>query len=229
MAFRSQKRFGLSILNYTVTSNHVYLLVRDNGEGVIPKSVQFIAGRVGQEYNLRKKRKGAYWEDRYHATAVQADKHLIQCLVYIDMNMVRAGVVKHPIDWSYGGYAEIQSPRERYSLIDYEGLKDLLNFKTLDELADAYRGWIEEALIKRDYQRNSKWTESIAVGSELFVNSTKEKFGIKAKGLEVVGTDGNYELREEVASYKPFFGQEKAALSRGNAFFWDDNTSKPVA
>ena len=44
----------------------------------------------------------------------------------------------------------------------------------------------------------------------------------------MVGTDGNYELREDAASYKPFFGQEKAVLSRGNAFFWDDNASKPV-
>ena len=44
----------------------------------------------------------------------------------------------------------------------------------------------------------------------------------------MVGTDGDYELREDAASYKPFFGQEKAVLSRGNAFFWDDNASKPV-
>ena len=31
------------------------------------------AGRTAQEYNLRKNRKGAFWEDRYHATAVEDD------------------------------------------------------------------------------------------------------------------------------------------------------------
>ena len=151
--FEAKKRYGLSVLNYTVTSNHIHLLVRDNGErDVIPNSVQLFAGRMGQEYNQRKNRKGAYWEDRYHATAVETDKHLLQCMIYIDMNMVRAGVVKHPIDWPYGGYAEIQSPRQRYALIDYEGLKEVLNFKTMDDLAEAYRGWIEDAfkaLIRR--------------------------------------------------------------------------------
>jgi len=57
---------------------------------IIPKSIQPLAGKTGQEYNQRKKRRGAFWEDRYHATAVERDVHLAQCMIYIDMNMVRA-------------------------------------------------------------------------------------------------------------------------------------------
>ena len=67
-----------------------------NGPDVIPKSMQLIAARTGQEYNIRKQRKGAFWEDRYHATAIEQNDHLNRCLVYIDLNMVRAGVVNHP-------------------------------------------------------------------------------------------------------------------------------------
>ena len=38
------------MLNYTVTSNHIHILVRDNGErDVISNSMQLIAGRTGQE------------------------------------------------------------------------------------------------------------------------------------------------------------------------------------
>ena len=137
--FEARKRYGLCILNYTVTSNHVHLLVRDNGNrDVIPNSIQLIAGRTGQEFNQRKTRTGAYWEDRYHATAVDTDKHLIQCLVYIDLNMVRAGVVEHPSDWEFGGYNEIQFPRQRYGLIDHDELKSLLEFGSTDELAIAF-------------------------------------------------------------------------------------------
>jgi putative transposase len=51
--FEDRKRFGLSVLNYTVTSNHIHLVVRDNGDrDVIPKSIQLIAGGTGQEFNL---------------------------------------------------------------------------------------------------------------------------------------------------------------------------------
>jgi len=116
--FQSKKRYGFSILNYMITSNHIHLLVVDTGktEETIPRSIQLIAGRTGQEYNKRKKRKGAFWEDRYHATAVQSDDHLIQCLVYIDMNMVRTGIVKHPKDWAHSGYNEIQNPMEIFMI-----------------------------------------------------------------------------------------------------------------
>jgi hypothetical protein len=54
-----------------VTSNHIHLLAVDEGErDVIPESMQLVAGRTGQEYNIRKGRKGAFREDRYHATAI---------------------------------------------------------------------------------------------------------------------------------------------------------------
>jgi hypothetical protein len=75
---------------------------------------QLIAGRTAQEDNRRKNRRGAFWEDRYHAMAIQADDHLHQCVVYIDLNMVRAGVVKHPRDWEHSGYREIHKPPSRY-------------------------------------------------------------------------------------------------------------------
>ena len=69
--YQARKRYGLKILNYMLTSNHVHLLVVDDGDrDVIPNSMQLVAGRTGQEYNQRKGRKGAYWEDRYHATAL---------------------------------------------------------------------------------------------------------------------------------------------------------------
>ena len=88
--FEAKNRFGLSVLDYMVTCNHVHLLIKDTGPNVIARSMQLIAGRTGQEYNERKRRHGAFWEDRYHATAIETDEHLNRCLVYIDLNMVRA-------------------------------------------------------------------------------------------------------------------------------------------
>jgi putative transposase len=59
-----------------VTSNHIHLLIRDTGPNVISNTIQLIAGRSAQEYNQRKARHGAFWEDRYHATATAADQQL---------------------------------------------------------------------------------------------------------------------------------------------------------
>jgi putative transposase len=89
--YQGRKRFGVTILNYMVTCNHVHLLVADDGErDVIPNSRQLVAGRTGQEFNQGKDRKGAYCEDRYHATGVESRDHLARCIVYIDI---------HPVKW----------------------------------------------------------------------------------------------------------------------------------
>ena len=222
--FEAKKRFGISILNYMVTSNHVHLVIHDNkGEAVVPKTVQLVAGRTGQEYNQRKERKGAFWEDRYHATAVEADEHLVKCLVYVDLNMVRAGVVNHPSEWKFSGYNEIQYPRMRYAIIDYAGLMMLLGAKTMDELKKIHKVLVEESLQRHDYNRQSQWTESIAVGSKAFVRGTKERLGIKALGREVIGSGGTYELRQTAHSYSISFKGKNGDLRQKNAFHWNDS------
>jgi putative transposase len=58
--FEARKRYGLCVLNYVVTSNHIHLLVRDRGGGEIAESMQLISGRTAQEFNQRKERKGAF-------------------------------------------------------------------------------------------------------------------------------------------------------------------------
>src|SRR5688500_11912835 len=40
--FQAKERFGLSVLNYTITCNHVHLLVKDTGSNVIAESMQLI-------------------------------------------------------------------------------------------------------------------------------------------------------------------------------------------
>ncbi len=46
----ARKRYGLTILDYAVTSNHIYMLVMDdNLRDVIPKSIQLVSGRVSKD------------------------------------------------------------------------------------------------------------------------------------------------------------------------------------
>lgn len=204
--FEAKKRYKLRVLNYTVTSNHIHLLVFDSGEReTIPRSLQLVAGRTAQEFNQRKKRKGAFWEDRYHATAVETNHHLVNCLTYIDLNMVRAGMVTHPSQWKSGGYEEIQAPKERYSIIDHAALMDLLGLASIEALRRSHRAWVEEALARAENLREAKWTESVAVGSRDFVTTIKAKLGIRAKGRRIVGMDDESSLRESQSPYDDVF------------------------
>ncbi len=44
--YEAKRRYGLCILNYIVTSNHIHLRVLDTKKNVISSSMQLIAGRT---------------------------------------------------------------------------------------------------------------------------------------------------------------------------------------
>ena len=218
--YEAKKRFGLKILNYIITSNHIHLLVIDTGKEVIPKSIQLIAGRTGQEYNQRKNRKGAFWEDRYHATAIDTDDHLYRCITYIDLNMVRAGKISHPSQWAASGYNEIQKPPERYSLIDRQSLLKLCGVADSGELSAVHNQWIEEALGTNDYnKRKPIWSESVAVGRKLFLENIVQKLkGFKNR--EIVNSGNILTIKEPDMPYSTLFDAKKSSLSPKNSYFW---------
>jgi len=220
--FEARKRFGLCVLDYIVTSNHVHLLIKDTGSNVIGESMQLIAGRTAQEYNQRKGKQGAFWEDRYHAAAVQADEHLHRCMVYIDLNMVRAGVVNHPGQWKESGFSEIQKPPKRYAIIDLQSLSELSGFAGLKDFQRTHRQWVEQGLENGLAVRDDRWTESIAVGSRSFIEKVKNELGFKAAHRDVVESDGSYVLREPTEAYALKFAGENEALRSQNTFFWNE-------
>ena len=222
--YEARKRYGLVILNYTVTSNHIHLLVVDTDQNAIPKSMQLIAGRTGQEYNQRKKRKGAFWEDRYHATAVQTGRHLLSCMIYIDLNMIRAGVVKHPSEWKESGYNEIMNPPKRYSLIDQTRLENILGFSDRETLRSTYTQLLDQPLENNSLQRQEAWTESIAVGSKEFISEIKRTLTSRAIGRDVHERNGVFELREPFVSYSAHFDPKKYVLRPEPTYLWNINS-----
>jgi putative transposase len=211
--YQAKKKYGLCILNYAVTSNHIHLLVFDKGKvSAIPNSVHLAAGRTAQEYNERKGRKGAFWGDRYNATAVESDAHFFRCMIYIDLNMVRAGVVCHPKEWPHCGYNEIVSNRQRYRLVDKAQLMKLLNLNTQNELVRFYKASISSAIETNNLKRENMWTESLAVGSRIFVEQISKKLGYKVRGRKMIDHKGTFELREEKCSYRYYFPQKMKHL-----------------
>lgn len=81
---------------------YVRLQVFDRGQReVIPRSMRPAAVRTARVCIRTKGPKGAFRADRCHATAVETDEHLVQCLVTMDLNMVRGGA-RRALPWEGG-------------------------------------------------------------------------------------------------------------------------------
>ena len=202
--WEAKSRFGVSVLNFVVTANHIHLLVHDPaGDQSVSRTLQLVEGRTAQAYNRRHRRRGAFWQDRHHAVAVESERYLWNCLVYIDLNMVRAGVVAHPREWPCGGYNEIQHPRSRYRVLDLERLADLTGCSTIGTLQTSHRDRVEAALANGDLARDSRWTEAIAVGDEPFVEAIRLRLGLSKLQRVESETGNGAVIRDAHGNYAP--------------------------
>ena len=98
------KRHGLAVHAYVFMTNHVHLLASPSSEESVPKTLQSVGRRYVQYFNFRYRRTGTLWEGRYRATAVDAENYLFECMRYIELNPVRAGMVAHPRDHAWSSY-----------------------------------------------------------------------------------------------------------------------------
>jgi putative transposase len=135
------------------------------------------------------------------------------------MNMVRASVVKHPAEWVHGGYWEIQQPPKGYRIINIPALMDFGGFNDIATMQQQLRQWwIEELTINHSVQ-DKTWSESLAVGSEDFVEKVQTLLNTKATNREVTEMAGKHALREQSARYNSDFGTKDTGLRLNNRLF----------
>ena len=204
-------RFDLWLLDYCVTSNHVHLLIDAEDRLEVSRLMRNAAGEFARFYNRRKGRMNAFWGDNFHATLVEEGRYLWRCLCYVELNMVRAGVVSHPQEWEWVGYHEIMGRRKRYGLVDVERLSWRLGTAELEPVRRNLETSLREAIAKEQMKREPIWTESLAVGSAGFVEKIKPLILSRRETEVIEGGDGMSVLRECPAVYGAESGPEKRA------------------
>jgi putative transposase len=163
--------------------------------------MQLLEGQFAVYYNRRMSRGSAFWGERFHCTMIESGEHLWNCMKYIDLNLVRAGVVGHPAQWPWCGYHELVGDRQRYRLLDLRRVFELFPGPDPASFAQTYDASIARTIADHQLSRNSIWTQSIAVGSKSFVQTIAHAIRVRKRLRIAVSPDGNWIVAEEVESY----------------------------
>lgn len=97
-------RHDCAIHAYVLMTNHVHLLATPNTENSLSKMIQMLGRYYVQYINTNYQRTGTLWEGRYKATLIDSEHYLLTCCRYIELNPVRAGIVKHPSAYRWSSY-----------------------------------------------------------------------------------------------------------------------------
>lgn len=100
------QKFGVALHAYVLMSNHFHLLATPSTAEGLPQMMQAVGRRYVRYFNDSQGRSGTLWEGRYRSTLIETERYLLACMVYIDLNPVRAGMVKEARDypWSSHGH-----------------------------------------------------------------------------------------------------------------------------
>lgn len=80
--------------------------------------------------------------------------------------------------------------------------------------------WVEDRLKVDKQLRESKWSQSVAVGSKTFVEKVKNELGMRAVHRRTNKVDESFELREKLFPYSANFSPQNVHLSRENCYLW---------
>jgi putative transposase len=202
------QRHRVPVYGYCITSNHVHLVAHADSTEAVSALMHLAAGATAKQYNLRKGHLGSLWEHPYQCTVIEDGRHLLNCLCYVDLNMVRAGAVPHPREWRWCGYDELTGGRRRYRLVNEERLLESLGMTNrLKEFRELYVETIERRLVGGQMTREPHWTESLAVGSQPFVEAVQANY-TRRRTLEVSPVKGpspeTWAIRESREAYGAF-------------------------
>ncbi len=67
--------------------------------------MKFLGQRYVQYVNRMYKCSGSLWEGRFRSSLVQAQHYVLGCYRYIEINSLRANMVKHPGDYPWSSCA----------------------------------------------------------------------------------------------------------------------------
>jgi putative transposase len=184
----------------------------------VSEYVREIKQNFSRYYNRLHQRRGFFWAERFKSVIVDDGEPLINCLAYIDLNPIRAGIVDKPdkYRWCSLGYHVLTHNQDDFLSLDF-GLKEFSG-KNEKERLKYYRRFVyekgslkttgkeknmpmETAEIDRFRSRNRYFTDSGIIGTKPFVERLYGEFAHhfyskkKKKAKTIDGLEGVYSLK----------------------------------
>ncbi|UQB42515.1 transposase [Thiomicrospira microaerophila] len=146
------EKYSVAIHAWCLMTNHVHLLCTAHADLGISQMMQAIGRQYVRYFNHKYQRTGTLWEGRFKSCLVEAEHYLFELYRYIELNPVRAKMVKDPADYPWSSYqvnalnkeSQLQTPHPLYLALDpepeirktaYQNLfQSVLNEKTITDI-----------------------------------------------------------------------------------------------
>jgi putative transposase len=172
-----KEKYKFRLYHYVLMTNHVHLVIEPTEKGgELSQIMKGINLSYAQYYKGKYKHIGHFWQDRYKSIIISKDEYLLACGSYVELNPVRAGIVKEPKDYLWSSY-RFNAYGKSSNIIDehiiYEGLS------SDESLRREYRKFVREMLEKKKAMRG-EMERRLIFGGHDFIQSVNKKYKLEA-------------------------------------------------
>jgi REP element-mobilizing transposase RayT len=132
------------LLAFCVMGNHAHILLVVNNNEELSKYFRRVNSEYARYYNKTKNRVGYVFRDRFRSEVIKNESYLINCLAYIQNNLLKAGILEKAEEYQYSSYINYLT---QDGIVDFEEASKYYSTKPsnikeiMNELTDS--NWLE--------------------------------------------------------------------------------------
>lgn len=172
------ERYHCDIHAYVLMTNHIHILATPSDAQGITRMMQYVGRHYVPYINYTYGTSGSIWEGRYKASLVQDEHYLLSCMRYIELNPIRAKMVRSPSQYRWSSYRynaqgkadEMITPHAVYSSLGKGTVSRTKAYKGLFELP------LEKGLLD---EIRAAWQTGTPLGNDSFREKIERKLKCK--------------------------------------------------
>jgi putative transposase len=172
-----KEKYLFKLYHYVLMTNHVHLVIETTEKGgELAQIMKGINISYAQYFKIKYKYTGHFWQDRFKSIIISKDEYLFACGSYVELNPVRAGMVKEPKAYLWSSYRANAYGNKDY-LVDEHIIYE--NLSSDETVRKEYRKFVQQMLQKNESMRGEMERRTIYGGSE-FIERVQKKFKLEA-------------------------------------------------
>ena len=156
-------RFKIDTVGYDLMSNHVHHVLIPAMSDSLAKGLGHLHNDFARWQQVQRDLTGHLWQNRFFSCPLDED-HFWQALRYIELNPVRAGLVRYPWEWPWS------SAQAHVTGVDGTGLLNMDPWRARFD-GEKWRGFLEEGMRSEDGLDRIRLATRTGrpLGSDLFI------------------------------------------------------------
>ena len=172
-----KEKYLFQLYHYVLMTNHVHLVIEPSqAGGELYQIMKGINLSYAQHFKNKYKYTGHFWQDRFKSIIVSNDEYLLACGSYVELNPVRARMVKEPKEYRWSSYMA-NAYGKKDDLVDGHVIYGTL-FSD-ENIRKEYRKFVRDMLQKKEAMRGEMDRRTIYGGGE-FLDRIQKKFKLDA-------------------------------------------------